>query len=600
MKEFDMNNNEMNEQNSVENKNVNTDSQNTNPQTVNEQNTQETKENVNTSTVNNSTTPVPENHRTETPYSGNPYFEGFAQNNNQQTNNQQYNAQQNNTQQNAQQNTQYTQNTQNNQYGQQTQYTQNSQNTQYGYNQNNHGYGYNQNQNGGYTPNHTYNAPHQAQGQISYTPNTAKVKKEKKSKPVTRGALALVVAMAVVLSGAVGYGSAMLASRNVTASQSVTSSETTSQPSSTTSSDNGNVVIYKSVDEVATSTGDSSDNYTTAEVAAMVKDSVVEINTEYTSTSRGWYNYVQQGAGSGVIISTDGYIITNCHVIMDEDTNALADTITVRLTNGNEYDASIVGYDSESDIAIVKIDATGLTAAQCGDSDKLVVGEELLVVGNPLGELGGTVTNGIVSATEREIEVNGVKMNLIQTNAAVNPGNSGGGMFNMKGQLVGIVNAKSSGTGIEGLGFAIPVNEALDVAEQLLQYGYVRGKTMIGVSFSEVSSNSFYFYYNIKAGVYVESLTEGYNDDVLQPGDRVVAVNGNTVSTVSEIKSVVTSSSVGDKLKFQIERNGKLMEVEVECFEKVPDSNSIEFSEDNQSETTETNSNSFGGSIFGN
>ncbi len=595
MKEFDMNNNEMNEQNCNENKNVNTDSQNMNPNTVNEQNTQNTQESnatVNTSAVNDSTARVPENHRTETPYSGNPYFEGFGQN---QSNNgyaqaNTENAQQN-TQQNTQQNAQYTQGAQ---YGQYGQYTQGG---QYGYTPNNHGY--QNNSNNGYTPNHTYNAPHQTQGQISYTPNTAKVKKEKKSKPVTRGALAVAVALAVVLSGAVGYTSAMFASRNNTVAQSTTSSESTSQSASVSNGNNGGVVIYRSVDEVATSTGDS-DNYTAAEVAAMVKDSVVEINTEYTSTSRGWYNYVQQGAGSGVIISTDGYIITNCHVIMDEDTSALADSITVRLTDGNEYDASIVGYDSESDIAIIKIDATGLTAAQCGDSDKLVVGEELLVVGNPLGELGGTVTNGIVSATEREIEVNGVKMNLIQTNAAVNPGNSGGGMFNMKGQLVGIVNAKSSGTGIEGLGFAIPVNEALDVAEQLLQYGYVRGKTMIGVSFSEVSSNSFYFYYNIKAGVYVESLTEGYNDDVLQPGDRVVAVNGNTISTVSEIKSVVTSSSVGDKLKFQIERNGKLMEIEVECFEKVPDSGSIEFSENNQSETTETETKSFGGSIFGN
>ncbi len=595
MKEFDMNNNEMNEQNCNENKNVNTDSQNMNPNTVNEQNTQNTQESnatVNTSAVNDSTARVPENRRTETPYSGNPYFEGFGQN---QSNNgyaqaNTENAQQN-TQQNTQQNAQYTQGAQ---YGQYGQYTQGG---QYGYTPNNHGY--QNNSNNGYTPNHTYNAPHQTQGQISYTPNTAKVKKEKKSKPVTRGALAVAVALAVVLSGAVGYTSAMFASRNNTVAQSTTSSESTSQSASVSNGNNGGVVIYRSVDEVATSTGDS-DNYTAAEVAAMVKDSVVEINTEYTSTSRGWYNYVQQGAGSGVIISTDGYIITNCHVIMDEDTSALADSITVRLTDGNEYDASIVGYDSESDIAIIKIDATGLTAAQCGDSDKLVVGEELLVVGNPLGELGGTVTNGIVSATEREIEVNGVKMNLIQTNAAVNPGNSGGGMFNMKGQLVGIVNAKSSGTGIEGLGFAIPVNEALDVAEQLLQYGYVRGKTMIGVSFSEVSSNSFYFYYNIKAGVYVESLTEGYNDDVLQPGDRVVAVNGNTISTVSEIKSVVTSSSVGDKLKFQIERNGKLMEIEVECFEKVPDSGSIEFSENNQSETTETETKSFGGSIFGN
>ena len=187
------------------------------------------------------------------------------------------------------------------------------------------------------------------------------------------------------------------------------------------------------------------------------------------------------------------------------------------------------------------------------------------------------------------MDVNGVTMHLIQSNAAVNPGNSGGGMFNMKGELIGIVNAKSSGTGIEGLGFAIPINEALRINEQLLQYGYVRGKTMIGVSFEDVSSsNSFMYFYNysnIKPGVYVRSLVEGYNDKVLQEGDRVIAVNGNEISTSADIKSIVSESSVGDKLTFQLYREGKLIEVEVTCYEKVPDGKQgadIQFEEDKQ------------------
>jgi len=145
-------------------------------------------------------------------------------------------------------------------------------------------------------------------------------------------------------------------------------------------------------------------------------------------------------------------------------------------------------------------------------------------------------------------------------------------MFNMKGELIGIVNAKSSGTGIEGLGFAIPINEALRINEQLLEYGYVRGKTMIGVQFQDISnSNTFMYYYNIKPGVYVYALSEGYNDNVLKEGDRVIAVNGNEVSASSDIKAIVTESSVGDKLKFQLYRDGKLIEVEVTCYEKVPD-----------------------------
>ncbi|MBQ9718501.1 MAG: trypsin-like peptidase domain-containing protein, partial [Clostridia bacterium] len=230
-----------------------------------------------------------------------------------------------------------------------------------------------------------------------------------------------------------------------------------------------------------------------------------------------------------------------------------------------------IGADADSDIAVLKIEAQGLTFAVAGNSDNLAVGEEVVVVGNPLGELGGTVTNGIVSATEREMEVNGVTMSLIQSNAAVNPGNSGGGMFNMKGELIGIVNAKSSGTGIEGLGFAIPINEALRINEQLLQYGYVRGKTMIGVQFQDISNNMFMNYYNLKPGVYVYALTEGYNDTVLEEGDRVIAVNGSEISSSSDIKAIVTESSVGDKLKFQLYREGKLIEVEVTCYEKVPD-----------------------------
>jgi serine protease Do len=171
------------------------------------------------------------------------------------------------------------------------------------------------------------------------------------------------------------------------------------------------------------------------------------------------------------------------------------------------------------------------------------------------------------------MDVNGVTMHLIQSNAAVNPGNSGGGMFNMKGELIGIVNAKSSGTGIEGLGFAIPINEALDINAQLLQYGYVRGKVMIGVGFDQVenSSSMFMYYYNVKPGLYVTSLAEGYNDSVLQVGDRVIAVNGEEVTTVADVKAIVSAASIGDILKFQLYRDGKLIGVEVTCYEKVPD-----------------------------
>lgn len=414
------------------------------------------------------------------------------------------------------------------------------------------------------TPNNSYSAPY-GQG-ISYTPEAPK-KKKKEKKGISAGAVATLCCITILLSTAGGFVGTYFAGK-ITGDRhpgisNIVGSDNISMDTP--------VVIYRDVDDVQTSV-DKADGeaLSFSSVAALVKDSVVEITTEYNVQST-WYNYVTQGAGSGVIISENGYIVTNAHVITGE-TSAVADNIIVRLTTGEEFTATVIGYDTDADIAIIKIDATGLSAAVCGDSDTLAVGEELVVVGNPLGELGGTVTNGIVSATEREISVNGVKMQLVQTNAAVSPGNSGGGMFNMEGKLVGIINAKSSGTGVEGLGFAIPINDALSVTEQLMQYGYVRGKTYIGVGFEVVSSsNNFYFFYGIKPGVYVTSLVEGYNDTVLRAGDRVVAIDGKTISTVEEIKGIVTASSVGNVLKFQIEREGKLIEVEVTCYEKVPE-----------------------------
>ena len=403
-------------------------------------------------------------------------------------------------------------------------------------------------------------------GEIAYAPA-----KKKEKKTVGLRAVACICAACVLLSGAFGFGGTLLANRLNGNSSDSAVTETQRPAASSQASSGESVVIYKSVDDVATSTAATAGgDLTYAQVAALVKDSVVEINTEYT-TRNSWFQYTTGGAGSGVIISQDGYIITNAHVILDENMQNVADTVTVRLTNGEEYKAEVERYDADEDIAIIKIDASGLTPARVGDSDKLVVGEELVIVGNPLGELGGSVSNGIVSATEREIQVGGVTMHLIQTNAAVNPGNSGGGMFNMKGQLVGIVNAKSSGSGIEGLGFAIPINQALTVTEQLLTYGYVRGRPMIGVSFEDVSGSNYFFYYSVKAGVYVRSLTKGMNDDVLKEGDRIIAVNGEEISSSDDIKAIVYASAIGDKLTFQLYRDNKLLEVEVTCYERTPE-----------------------------
>ena len=412
----------------------------------------------------------------------------------------------------------------------------------------------------------------------SYQPQHNKPVKEKK--PLTRKTLAWACAICVLLSGAFGFGGSYLANRVTASAPAVLSSDTQAARNSSASTP---IVVYKAADTTGNTASranaaDSSTggDMTYAQVAAIVKDSVVEINTEY-KTENVWFQYTTGGAGSGVILTEDGYIVTNAHVILDSSQQNVADTVTVRLTDGTEYPAEVKAYDTDEDIAVVKIEAKDLKAVRCGDSDKLIVGQELIIVGNPLGELGGTVTNGIVSATEREIQVGGVTMHLIQTNAAVNPGNSGGGMFNMRGELVGVVNAKSSGTGIEGLGFAIPVNKAVSVAEELLTKGYVSGKPMIGVSFEDISNNSGSFFFfggntsNSKPGVYVRSLVEGMNDRTLKEGDRIIAVNGKEISTSEDIKAAVSASSIGDKLSFQLYRDNKLMEVEVTVFERTPD-----------------------------
>ena len=255
-------------------------------------------------------------------------------------------------------------------------------------------------------------------------------------------------------------------------------------------------------------------NLSIQDVAALVQPSVVAITTEQMVSTNTWFggSYVQSGAGSGVIISQDGYIVTCAHVVSG------ANNITVQLADGTEYTATVVGQDSTSDVAVLKIEATGLTPAVIGDSDSLAVGETTIAVGNPLGTLSNTVTNGIVSALNREVTVQGNDMNLIQTSASISPGNSGGGLFNANGELIGIVNAKSSSSDAEGLGFAIPINTASGSGAE-------------------------------KGG--------------LKLGDRIISIDDVAVSSASDVQKYCQSKEVGDTVTLQVERDGKVISCEV-------------------------------------
>lgn len=336
--------------------------------------------------------------------------------------------------------------------------------------------------------------------------------------------------------------------------------------------DNGNATITKTPGgSVVTVEGKVGELMSKHQVANLVKDSVVEITTEQVVNGHSFYQYVQSGAGSGVIIAKEGHVITNNHVING------ASKITVRLTNGNEYEAKLIGTDASTDIAILKINPDEeLTVATLGTSAKLSVAEEVIVIGNPLGELGGTVTNGIVSALAREINIDGEKMTLIQTNAAVNPGNSGGGMFNLYGELVGIVNAKSSGSDVEGLGFAIPIDTAYDIVLQLMDYGYVRGRVDHGLELIDIGDLFTAASYRVSTlGVYVYE--SKYSEDI-KKGDRIVSFNGKEVSTSAGVKEALYGCAVGDTVKITVVRGGRFVDAELTLREYIPENaNEVSF-----------------------
>lgn len=378
-------------------------------------------------------------------------------------------------------------------------------------------------------------------------PPVREMKPARKKRGVFRriltGALALVVAAGVGFGGGwAGYMAARQAAGEADASNSV--------------------VLGGTPSTVEPAGDDGASTLSKVDVSSLVEPSVVVITTEQVVTGGGFFGqYVESGAGSGVVMTQDGYIITNNHVVEG------ASTIKVTLYDGTEYTATLVGADSQTDIAVIKVEAEGLVPAVLGDSDQLAVGQEVLAVGNPLGTLGGTVTNGIVSALNRSISVEGQTMTLIQHNAAVSPGNSGGGLFNLNGELVGIVNAKYSDEDAEGLGFAIPVNTAKAVAQELISNGYVTGRPALGVSVISGTTAQQYFG---STGVYIVEVVEGGGaaSAGLQQGDRILSIDGKLVDTTDELTDALTAYTAGDTVELQVARKGQLFTVQVTLGEK--------------------------------
>ena len=377
------------------------------------------------------------------------------------------------------------------------------------------------------------------------------------------------LAAAAVIALGCGYGGAYLANQEA-----------------------GKVVIQSAAPAETEGAGDSGDTAAKAqntaetngtlsgtEVAAKISPSVVSITTEQMEVGQFWFGpQVVSGAGSGVIISEDGYILTCAHVVSG------ADTITVILPDGTEYPGTVTGMYEEGDIAVVKIEATGLPAAVIGDSDQVQLGETVYAVGNPGGTLSGTITDGIISSVDRTINVSleetsnygwntgrTVSLEVLQTSAAVSPGNSGGGLFNSRGELIGIVNAKSSGSSQEGLGFAIPVNRAMEIGESLINDGTYTdpnanmsdNDAILEITVTEINQASGRMQ-GITPGVYVYEVREGgASDGKLQVNDRMISVDGTIINTLEDLSGLLSEHQPGDTVSVSVERDGQMVTVDI-------------------------------------
>ena len=405
------------------------------------------------------------------------------------------------------------------------------------------------------------------------TPPTSPEGPEHK-RPHRRGRGARIVALAVacaIVGGAGGSAVTYYVSSQNQQQAEITQAETTE------STTDDNVILNQVVHQ---NTGDKS--LTPQEVYNMYVNSVVGITTSGTTTNVFGQQTEFAASGSGFIITDDGYIVTNHHVIED------ASSITVSLYDGTTYDATLVGSDSSNDVAVLKVDATGLQPVSIGDSDEVEVGDQVAAIGNPLGQLTFSLTVGYVSALDRAIDTDGTPINMLQTDAAINSGNSGGPLFDMNGNVIGITTAKysgstSSGTSIEGIGFAIPIDDAMSTVNDLINYGYVTGQAYLGIAVRELDTTTAK-YYGLPAGVYVDSVTEGSCSDKagLQQGDIITALDDTAVESYTDLAAALKEHKAGEEITLSVYRSGQDVTLKVTLDEKLPE----EESADAQAEAT--------------
>lgn len=414
------------------------------------------------------------------------------------------------------------------------------------------------------------------------TSGTVIDEKTKKKKRVFTKVIAFAVCAAVISAGSISaykYIDDNFSFENFFGRGTSDSSEA-DLSSKEASKTNSNASNEKSLIELAS----REDSLSVPDAVSKVMPAVVGISSEFQvngqSIGGNWFfgnqgqtnTQVATATGTGIVMTSEGYIITNAHVIYDNNTDTnygKATGVSVLMSDKTEYEATIIGYDTDTDIAVLKIDASGLTPAEFGNSDDLQVGELVLAIGNPLGfELFGSVTSGIVSALNREININDKKMNLIQTDAAINSGNSGGPLINSYGQVIGINSAKMTSTyssaSVEGLGFAIPITQAKTIIDDLINYGYVKGRPQLGITCIDVDESTASLY-NMTVGAYVRSVTPNGAAALagIQEGDIIIGVNGTAVSTADELNEKKNEFNAGDTITLTISRKGKDTDVQV-------------------------------------
>lgn len=401
-------------------------------------------------------------------------------------------------------------------------------------------------------------SPNGYSGSANYVPR----KKKKKKKGFAR-AVGFVLVAAVVC-GICGGGAAYMVTNAMLKEQNTNTGTNHVVIGSTAESKGEN-------DSNAESVSVTGDVLTGSQIYDLGCSQVVGVNTSVSTTNIFGQSTSSAVAGSGFIISSDGYILTNYHVI--EYAATYGYELSVMLYDGTSYDAEIIGYEADNDVAVIKINAEGLKPVTFGSSDNMKVGETVYAIGNPLGELEFTMTTGSISALDRYVTTDSnTSINMFQIDAAVNSGNSGGPVYNSKGEVIGIVTAKYSSTGVEGLGFAIPIDDAVNISSQLIEQGYVSNKAYLGVNVQDITE-TYSYYLNLPQGAYVYSVNDGSCAQAagLKVGDVITAVGDHKVESTSDLKSALLNFSAGDITTITVYRSGESIKLNITFDEKAPE-----------------------------